>query len=198
MTDPSLESWFENWGPTSVQVERASLLRYEKSISVTSAILISKVQPCPTASGSTQPQVYINCNDRVPPLAWLHSVYMTLYDITACDEISHAFSHCICRCTVAVFEVCIQVQAGRFYHMRDINVFLGRGGVWRILVPSWWGKSPRPPSKWSKDDGKIKLMACIHLFSRWNCVHKNVLFLLIWTCASSYCHTQLLSFLYGL
>ena len=37
-----------------------------------------------------------------------------LHDITACDEISHGFSHCICRCTVAVFEVCIQVQAGRF------------------------------------------------------------------------------------
>ena len=33
-------------GPTSIKVERASLLRYEKSISVTSAILISKVQLC--------------------------------------------------------------------------------------------------------------------------------------------------------
>ena len=41
-----------------------------------------------------------------------------LHDITACDEIFHAFSYCICRCTVAVFEVCIQVQAGRFYHMK--------------------------------------------------------------------------------
>ena len=44
MTGPNLESWFENWHPTSVKVERASLLRYEKSISVTSAILISEVQ----------------------------------------------------------------------------------------------------------------------------------------------------------
>ena len=49
MTGSSLESWFENWGPPQ-WVERASLLRYEKSISVTSAILISKVQPCPTSS----------------------------------------------------------------------------------------------------------------------------------------------------
>ena len=118
-----------------------------------------------------------------------------LHDITAHDEISHAFSHCICRCSVAVFKVVYKSRLGNFYHMRDINVFLGRGGVWRILVPSWWGKSPRPPSKWSQDDGKLKLMACIHFFSRWNCVHKNVLFLLIWTCASSYCHTKLLSFL---
>ena len=31
---------------------RASLLRWEKSISVTSAILINKVQPCPTSSVS--------------------------------------------------------------------------------------------------------------------------------------------------
>ena len=30
-------------------------------------------------------------------------------------------------------------------------------------------------------------MACIHFFSRWNYVHKNVLFLLIRACASSYC-----------
>ena len=35
--------------------ETASLLRYEKSISVTSAILISKVQPCPTSSGHQTP-----------------------------------------------------------------------------------------------------------------------------------------------
>ena len=47
-----------------------------------------------------------------------------LCDITAHDEISHAFSHCVCRCSVAVFKVCIPVQAGRFYHTRDINVFL--------------------------------------------------------------------------
>ena len=80
-----------------------------------------------TRNWSTQPQVYINCNAWVPPLVWLHFVYLILHDITACDEFSHAFSHCICRCTVAVFEACIQVQAGRFYHMRDINVFLGRG-----------------------------------------------------------------------
>ena len=45
MTGPSFESWFENWGPTSVKVKSASLLSYEKSISVISAILISKVQP---------------------------------------------------------------------------------------------------------------------------------------------------------
>ena len=64
---------------------------------------------------------------------WLHSVYLILHDITARDEISHTFSHCTCRCTVAVFKVCIQVQAGRFY-MRDINVLFERG-VWRILVP---------------------------------------------------------------
>ena len=41
MTDSSLESWFEN----RPQVERASLLRYEKSISVMSAILINRVWP---------------------------------------------------------------------------------------------------------------------------------------------------------
>ena len=51
MTAPSLESLFENWGPTSVKSKRASLLRCEKSISVSSAILISKVQVCPTSSG---------------------------------------------------------------------------------------------------------------------------------------------------
>ena len=36
--------------PSSVKVERASLLRYKNSITVTSAILISKVQLCPTSS----------------------------------------------------------------------------------------------------------------------------------------------------
>ena len=43
MTGPSLESSYKNWGPTSVKVERASLLRYEKSVSVISAILSSTV-----------------------------------------------------------------------------------------------------------------------------------------------------------
>ena len=81
-----------------------------------------------TWNWSTQPQVYINCNDLyiVPPLVWLHSVYLMLHDITAYDEISHAFSHHICRCTVAVFEVCIQVQAGRFYHMHERQQCLPR------------------------------------------------------------------------
>ena len=53
MTGSSLESWFENWGPTSVEVKRAtcSLLRYKKSFSMTSAILPSKVQPYLTSSG---------------------------------------------------------------------------------------------------------------------------------------------------
>ena len=60
MTDPSLESLFENWGPTSVKDERASLLRYEKSISVTSAILISKV---PTSSGLIDTHTHAQCSN---------------------------------------------------------------------------------------------------------------------------------------
>ena len=39
LTGPSLESWFENWGPTSVKLRE--LVRWD-TISVTSAILISK------------------------------------------------------------------------------------------------------------------------------------------------------------
>ena len=103
-----------------------------------------------TRNWSTQPQVYINCNDRVPP---------------------HERHQCLPR---------------------------KREGVWRFLEPSWWGKSPRTPSKWSKVDEKLKLIACVHFFSKWNCVDKNVSFLLIWTCTSSYCHTKLLSFSIGL
>ena len=38
-------------GSLSVEVLRASLSRYEKSISDDPAFLISKVQPCPTSSG---------------------------------------------------------------------------------------------------------------------------------------------------
>ena len=72
----------------------------------------------------------------LPDVTWHHCTWWDL-------------PHLLPLCSVAVFKVCIQVQAGKFYHMRDFNVFLGRGGVWRILVPSWWGKSPRPPSKWS-------------------------------------------------
>ena len=45
--DPSLNLDLKTGAPLSKR-----LLRYEKSISVTSAILISKVQPCPTSSAS--------------------------------------------------------------------------------------------------------------------------------------------------
>ena len=45
---------------------------------------------------------------------------------------------------MAVFEVCIQVQAGSFYHMRNIKIFLGigGGGGWRNLYVSE-GKIPQ-------------------------------------------------------
>ena len=149
-----------------------------------------------TLNWSTQPQVYINRNDWVPPLVWLHSVYLMLHDITVCDEISHTFSHCVSRYTVAVFEVCIQVQAGRLYHMRDQHRCLSRKRrVWRILVPSWWGKSPRPPWKWSK---KIKANAFISfpdeiVSTKMSCFADMNL------CKFSlYCHTKLLSFSIGL
>ena len=53
VTGPSLEHLDLKAGaPFSVKVERASLSRYEKSISVISAILISKVQLCSTSSAS--------------------------------------------------------------------------------------------------------------------------------------------------
>ena len=77
MTGPSLESWFENWGPPSVKVKRARLLRYEKSISVTSAILISKVQPCPTSSGVHAP-VCTGCH-RQPSAGELLALWL-LYE----------------------------------------------------------------------------------------------------------------------
>ena len=47
-------------GPTSVKVERAGLLRSEKSISVASAILISIVQLCPTSSSKKSYRVTIH------------------------------------------------------------------------------------------------------------------------------------------
>ena len=94
-----------------------------------------------------------------------------LHDITARDEVSHAFSHCMCRCTVAVFEVCIQVQAD---NMRDINVFLRRGGVWRILVP--WKISQ---ATLAQSDQKMMENGMHSFVFQMNCVHKNVLFMLI-------------------
>ena len=120
-----------------------------------------------------------------------------LHGITACDEISRLLPlymqmHCGC-----VWSLHTSPGWEILPHERH-QCLPRKGGVWRILVPSWWRKSSRPPSKWYKDDGKLKLMACIHLFFIWNCVHKNVLFLLIWTCTSSYCHTKLLSFPIGL
>ena len=52
----------------------------------------------------------------IEPLVAALCLYLMLHDITACDEISHTFSHCIWRCTVATWllKVCIQVQTGRF------------------------------------------------------------------------------------
>ena len=85
-----------------------------------------------------------------------------LHDITACDEISHT-SHCICRYTVAVFEVCKEVQAGRFYHERQQCLPRKRRGVENPCT-FLMGKSPKPSSKWLQDNGKLKIMACIHSF----------------------------------
>ena len=74
----------------------------------------------------------------IPPIVWLPSVYLMLHYITACDEISHTFYTCIGSCdswkwqrawmrlatSVAtwLFKVSTQVQARRFYHIRDISV----------------------------------------------------------------------------
>ena len=60
---------------------------------------------------------------------WLHS------DITACDEISHAFSHCMWRCTVAtwLFKVCtIIVFFGdnSFISCSMTRLFLSLSRVW--------------------------------------------------------------------
>ena len=38
-------------GPVIVKAKKLSILQYPRSISMTSAILISKVQRCPTSSG---------------------------------------------------------------------------------------------------------------------------------------------------
>ena len=45
-------STFTEGGPSfQIKIQKLSTLQYPRSISVTSAILISKVQPCPTSSG---------------------------------------------------------------------------------------------------------------------------------------------------
>ena len=77
---------------------------------------------------------------------------------------------CYVQVHVAVFEVfkLIRVQAGRFYHIRDNNVFIGRGkGCGESLYLLDGENLPgHPQSDHAQDDGKLKLMACIHFFSR--------------------------------
>ena len=92
-----------------------------------------------------------------------------LHDITACEEISHAFSHCIWRWTVAVFEVCIQVQTGRLYHEIHQCLPRKRRGVENSCT-FLTRKISQAALKRSKE---LKLMECIHFFSRCNCVHKK-------------------------
>ena len=79
-----------------------------------------------------------------------------------------------------MFEVCklIQVQAGRFYHIRDNNVFIGRGkGCGESLYLLDGENLPGRPQS---DQKMIKLMACIHFLVQMKlCPQKNVLFLLI-------------------
>ena len=102
------------------------------------------------------------------------STWSMVHDITACDEISHAFSHCIWRCTVGLLDRLKFVYKSRLgdFTTRDINVFLGRGGVWQILVPSWWGKSPKPPSK----DEKLVLWHAFFLFQMKLCPQNCLIF----------------------
>ena len=73
-----------------------------------------------------------------------------------------------------MFEVCIQVQAGRIYHNHERHQWLSRKR-----------RGVENPCTFLM--GKIS-QAALKVIEWWNCVHKSVLFLLIWTCASSYCH----------
>ena len=104
-----------------MKVERASLLRYEKSISVTSAILISKVQPCPTSSAllheravltlftrtlkflrlrprdSLKPRLLVvellNKHPPVISLAVTHNPVHQLYSVLCCTFVVSALNH---------------------------------------------------------------------------------------------------------
>ena len=55
----------------------------------------------------------------LPDVTWHHCTWLDLPRLLPL----YVQVHCGC------------VQAGRFYNMKDIDVFLGRGGVRRILVP---------------------------------------------------------------
>ena len=50
-------------GPVIEKAKKLSTLQYPRSISVTSAILISKVQPCHTSSGGGMPVPFYHMND---------------------------------------------------------------------------------------------------------------------------------------
>ena len=111
---------------------------------------------------STQPQIY--CNDRVPPLVWLHSC---LPDVT--------WHHCMWWDLPHLFPLYMQVHCGCVWslytspgweilpHERQQCLPRKRRGVENPCT-FLMGKSPNPSSKWLQDDGKLKLMACIHSF----------------------------------
>ena len=52
---PQFSNQDSRLGQVIEKAKKLSTLQYPRSISVTSAILISKVQPCPTSSGSGLP-----------------------------------------------------------------------------------------------------------------------------------------------
>ena len=77
MTGTSYESCFITWGGPLSKVLRASLLRYEKSISDDLTILIRKVQPCPTSSGQIRSRVYIFRTVKIPPSKiWVNFLFV--------------------------------------------------------------------------------------------------------------------------
>ena len=56
---PQFSNQDSRLGPVIENAKNLSILQYPRSISVTSAILISKVQLCPTSSGLAAPNIII-------------------------------------------------------------------------------------------------------------------------------------------
>ena len=142
----------------------------------------------------------------LPDVTWHHSMWLNLPCLLPLYMQIHLATW--------LFKVFTQVQAGRFYHTRDTNVFLGRregydkslylsnkenlSHCYKIYVLAQHfrgGVIINMPLKYiynplkENNDGKLKLVWWHAFFFPDEIVSTSLgklLFLLIWTCASSY------------
>ena len=106
---PQFSNQDSRLGPIIEKAKKLSTLQYPRSISVTSAILISKVQPCPTSSG-WRGSVVQNQNHGNPPMLFLSNVEMPI------------MKPFVCRCLSSSAVICYSITR-RSWSTADISYY---------------------------------------------------------------------------